>query len=43
MILITVGTEKFPFNRLMIWLERLIIKGFLNQGKRILKYAIIKV
>ena len=33
MILITVGTEKFPFNRLMIWLERLIIKGFLNPEK----------
>ena len=30
MILITVGTEKFPFNRLMNWLETLILKGTLN-------------
>ena len=30
MILITVGTEKFPFNRLMTWLEQLISKGILN-------------
>jgi UDP-N-acetylglucosamine transferase subunit ALG13 len=30
MILVTVGTEKFPFNRLMEWLETLIERGFLN-------------
>ena len=30
MILITVGTEKFPFNRLMNWIDKLISKGFLN-------------
>ncbi|MGF1489341.1 MAG: glycosyltransferase [Prochloraceae cyanobacterium] len=30
MILITVGTEKFSFNRLMNWLETLILKGTLN-------------
>ncbi len=30
MILITVGTEKFPFNRLMNWLDTLITSGFLN-------------
>lgn len=30
MILITVGTEKFPFDRLMNWLNRLINKGVLN-------------
>lgn len=33
MILITVGTEKFPFDRLMNWLDRLISKGFLNPKK----------
>jgi UDP-N-acetylglucosamine transferase subunit ALG13 len=30
MILVTVGTERFPFNRLMTWLEALIQAGFLN-------------
>ncbi|KGF72763.1 glucosyl transferase [Neosynechococcus sphagnicola sy1] len=30
MILVTVGTEKFPFNRLMQWTEALINCGFLN-------------
>jgi len=30
MILITVGTEKFQFDRLMIWLDKLILKGILN-------------
>jgi UDP-N-acetylglucosamine transferase subunit ALG13 len=30
MILITVGTEKFPFNRLMGWVDALIQQQFLN-------------
>lgn len=30
MILITVGTEKFPFNRLMQWVDHLIQTQFLN-------------
>jgi UDP-N-acetylglucosamine transferase subunit ALG13 len=30
MILVTVGTEKFPFNRLMNWMETLIQRGFLD-------------
>ncbi|MCA1990500.1 MAG: glucosyl transferase [Coleofasciculus sp. S288] len=30
MILVTVGTEKFPFDRLMRWLDALIRQGFLQ-------------
>ena len=30
MILITVGTEKFPFNRLMQWVDQLIQTRFIN-------------
>lgn len=30
MILVTVGTEKYPFNRLMIWIDLLSKSGFLN-------------
>lgn len=30
MILITVGTEKFPFNRLMQWLDRLMEQNFID-------------
>ena len=30
MILITVGTEKFPFNRLMEWVDQLIQTQFIN-------------
>lgn len=33
MILITVGTEKFQFNRLMQWVDRLITQGFLDPQK----------
>jgi UDP-N-acetylglucosamine transferase subunit ALG13 len=33
MILITVGTEKFPFNRLMQWIERLIEENFIDLDK----------
>ncbi len=33
MILITVGTEKFPFNRLMQWLESLIDSKFIDLEK----------
>lgn len=31
MILFTVGTEKFPFNRLMTWLKMLINEGFIQE------------
>lgn len=30
MILVTVGTEKFPFDRLMRWIDALIKQGFLQ-------------
>ncbi len=30
MILVTVGTEKYPFNRLMLWIDLLNKYGFLN-------------
>ncbi|BFM39461.1 glycosyltransferase [Synechocystis sp. LKSZ1] len=33
MILITVGTEKFPFNRLMTWIDRLIEQQFINPNE----------
>ena len=33
MILITVGTEKYPFNRLMRWIDRLIEEGFLQPDR----------
>lgn len=31
MILATVGTEQYPFNRLMTWIEALIERGFLDE------------
>lgn len=31
MILVTVGTEKFPFNRLMHWLEQLLQAGLIRE------------
>lgn len=31
MILVTVGTEKFPFNRLMGWLQVLLKQGFIQE------------
>jgi UDP-N-acetylglucosamine transferase subunit ALG13 len=31
MILITVGTEQFPFNRLMTWSQVLIKQGFITE------------
>jgi UDP-N-acetylglucosamine transferase subunit ALG13 len=33
MILITVGTEQFPFNRLMQWIDALVNQGFLQEGQ----------
>jgi UDP-N-acetylglucosamine transferase subunit ALG13 len=30
MILVTVGTEKYPFNRLMRWMQLLIDRGFIH-------------
>lgn len=31
MILVTVGTEKYPFNRLMSWIRVLIARGFIQE------------
>lgn len=41
MILVTVGTEKYPFNRLMEWIDNLIIQGFLNleQEEVVIQYG----
>lgn len=41
MILITVGTEKFPFNRLMQWIDNLIKQNDLNpeQEKIVVQYG----
>lgn len=41
MILVTVGTEKYPFNRLMIWIDLLINHGFLDleQEEVIVQYG----
>lgn len=33
MILVTVGTEKYPFNRLMEWIDRLIEDNFIDPKK----------
>lgn len=38
MILVTVGTEKFPFNRLMHWIQVLISRGFI-QEEVVLQYG----
>jgi len=41
MILITVGTEKFPFNRLMQWVDQLIQTQFINpdQEEVVIQYG----
>jgi UDP-N-acetylglucosamine transferase subunit ALG13 len=41
MILITVGTEQFPFNRLMQWVDALVNQGFLRdeQEEIIVQYG----
>lgn len=41
MILITVGTEKFPLNRLMSWIENLIEQNFLQpeQEEIVIQYG----
>jgi UDP-N-acetylglucosamine transferase subunit ALG13 len=41
MILITVGTEKFPFNRLLQWVDYLIQQQFINphQEKVLIQYG----
>jgi UDP-N-acetylglucosamine transferase subunit ALG13 len=33
MILVTVGTKRYPFNRLMHWIDALFNHGFLQQGQ----------
>lgn len=33
MILVTVGTERYPFNRLMRWIDVLLKYGFLNEDQ----------
>lgn len=44
MILVTVGTEKFPFDRLMRWVDALIRQGFLleDQEEIIVQYGCCK-
>ena len=41
MILVTVGTEKFPFNRLMQWIDSLILQNLLNpqQEEIVIQYG----
>ena len=41
MILVTVGTEKFPFNRLMEWIDNLIQQNLIqpNQEKIVIQYG----
>jgi UDP-N-acetylglucosamine transferase subunit ALG13 len=39
MILVTVGTEKFPFNRLMGWVELLIQQGLLGDEEVVVQYG----
>lgn len=41
LILVTVGTEKFPFNRLMRWIDQLIEKNLIqpNQEKIVIQYG----
>ena len=41
MILVTVGTEKFAFNRLMQWIENLIEQNFINleQEEVVIQYG----
>ena len=39
MILVTVGTEKFPFNRLMDWIELLIERGLIGDEEIVVQYG----
>ncbi|MFQ6537322.1 MULTISPECIES: glycosyltransferase [Aphanothece] len=39
MILVTVGTEKFPFNRLMGWVELLIQQDLLGDEEVVVQYG----
>lgn len=39
MILITVGTEKFPFNRLMRWVDQLLQDDMFGEEEVILQYG----
>ncbi len=41
LILVTVGTEKFPFNRLMRWIDQLIQQNVIkpNQEKIVIQYG----
>ena len=36
MILVTVGTEKFPFDRLMTWIEELIKEGHIDSQEEVI-------
>jgi UDP-N-acetylglucosamine transferase subunit ALG13 len=38
MILVTVGTEKYPFNRLMRWIQLLVDRGFI-QDELVIQYG----
>lgn len=39
MILATVGSEQQPFNRLMTWIEALILRGFISPDEVILHFG----
>jgi UDP-N-acetylglucosamine transferase subunit ALG13 len=39
MILVTVGTEKFPFNRLMQWIDNLIEDGVISAAEEVVIQA----
>lgn len=39
MILVTVGTEQFPFNRLMNWIQVLIDRKFLQATELVVQYG----
>lgn len=39
MILVTVGTEQFPFDRLMNWIQVLIDRGFIQATDLVIQYG----
>lgn len=39
MILVTVGTEQYPFNRLMKWIQILIDRGFIDPHELLVQYG----
>lgn len=39
MILVTVGTEKFPFNRLMRWVDQLLEDDLIGDEEVVVQYG----